>query len=224
MKDDNGYAQLLHDLGQLRSGDVKANAQARSRVTAEAERVAELKSKLDSVQGRLVEAARSLDAPAPDLRPSAGADPDKQPAPSGDVDAEVDAAHAALGTTEGRVTRALRAAQLPSLLPHGHPFVRNLIVYSAAMIACLLFQLLLGLSPAPVPAMWLAFAPPVAFLAVGYVFTAVAGSPRSPMYDEQGREVAFTVKKSPRLGAFLAVATIVLFLFVVAPWANSPVF
>ncbi|MGH8794839.1 MAG: hypothetical protein ACRDXX_19630 [Stackebrandtia sp.] len=222
MSDDNGYAQLLHELDRLRSGDVQANADARRRVEADSEKVAALRSEVDSARGKLVETAGRLEAPAPDLLPEQPAlDDQGTPPPEGDLDAEVAAAYGALGTSDTRRDRALRAAQLPPLLPRSHAFVRNFLVYGTAMAACLVAQTLMTLSPVDVPGLWLAFMPPVVFLIAGYVATGVAGSPRLPMLDDRGRVIEFAVKKSPRLGAALAVITILVFLFVVSPWARG---
>jgi hypothetical protein len=209
----DSYAQLLHRLTQSRTGDADAHAQASSRLAKETERVQALHDAAELERSRIIEAAGRLAAGVPDLLPSG-----QTQRPPEDLDRELAAAQQALAQAASARQQALRAGQLPTLLPRGHHFVRNLIVYGVAMLACLLTQFVLAFVVPPDASLWLAFIVPVLFLLAGYIATGIAGTPRIPMCDERGNPVEFRVYKSPRLGVALTVATIAVHLFVTADW------
>lgn len=209
---DYGYAQHLHELRQLREGDLNANTTARSRVEAATAKVTQLREALDHAQTQIVNAANRLNTTVPDLRP----DP-ADAHPASDLATELAGGASKAQAAEKHVLRSIREAQQAPLLPGAPAWARNLVVYGAAMVACFIAQAILSFVMPRETAMWQAFMPPVAFLIAGYIATGIAGSPRLPMYDDKGNEVAFIVKKSPRLGAALAVVTIVVFFFTVAP-------
>lgn len=212
---DYGYAQALHELRQVREGDLAANASARSQVDQAAAKVARLRDSLEHSRSQIVTAANRLKTTVPDLRPDAG-DP-ATTRPPADLSFELASGGSKAEAAEKHVLRSIREGQQAPLLPGAPAFVRNLVVYGAAMITCYVAQSILALVAPSDLALWLAFVPPVLFLLAGYIGTGIAGSPRLPMFDERGNEVEFLVKKSPRLGAVLAVATIVVFFFTTAP-------
>lgn len=205
------YPQLLHELARLRSGDAEAHTRARQALDTNSDKVSALRAEAEATRDLLIECTGLLNAAVPDLR--APVDHTSQP---GSIEEELAAARRSLTRAESLRQATIRAGQLPPLLPRGHHLIRNLIVYSAAMAACLLAQLILtGLAAAKIIpgtlGLWIAFIPPVIFLIAGWVATGFAGTPRIPMVDNKGNQLDFTVYKSPRLGAFLAVATIVVF-------------
>lgn len=211
---DYGYAQTLYELRQVREGDLTANATARSQVDQSTAKVAQLRESLEHSRSRIIDAANRLKTTVPDLRPDGG-DP-ATTRPPGDLSFELAGGGSKAQAAEKHVLRSIREAQQAPLLPGAPAIVRNFIVYGAAMIACYLTQSILALVVPSEMAMWLAFVPPVLFLLAGYIGTGIAGTPRLPMFDDRGNEVDFVVKKSPRLGAALAVVTIVTYFFTTA--------
>ncbi|ADD41825.1 hypothetical protein [Stackebrandtia nassauensis] len=212
---DFGYAQSLHELRQLRDGDLAANTTARSQVEQATAKVARLRETLEHTQAQILAAANRFKTTVPDLRPES-TDP-AATRPATDLSAELAAGAAKAQLADKHVQRSIREGQLAPLLPGAPAFVRNLVVYGAAMIACYLIQSFLALFATDELALWLVFMPPVIALVAGYVGTGLAGTPRLPIYDDRGNTVEFVVKKSPRLGAALAVITIVAFFFTTAP-------
>ncbi|MGH8876118.1 MAG: hypothetical protein ACRD0P_02045 [Stackebrandtia sp.] len=208
---DYGYAQGLYELRQLREGDLAANANARSQVEDASTRVEQLREAVEQTKAKLLNTANRLQTTVPDLRPEP-ADPVTTQAPF-DLGAELAGGASKSQVADKHVVRSIREAQLAPLLPGAPAFVRNLVVYGAAMIACYVLQMLLRFVTPVDLVMWLSFVPPVLALLAGYVATGLAGTPRLPTHDDRGKEIEFTVKKSPRLGAALAVLTIAVFWF-----------
>lgn len=203
------YQQLLHRLGRLRTDGTDTRRRAEQTLAAETERVERLRVAVDAEREAVLDAAGRLQAAAPDLR----APVDAAAEPPSDLETELAAAHRALDRVGGERRAALRAGQLPALLPRAHHLVRNLVVHGAAMVACVVAQLVLtGLLTAEVlpdgSRLWIGFITPVLFLIIGWFATGVAGTPRLPMTDKHGTPMEFTVYRSPRLGAVLAVVTI----------------
>ncbi|GAA4924502.1 hypothetical protein LX16_0074 [Stackebrandtia albiflava] len=207
------YDQLLYRLERLRERDSADTRSAHERVDALAARAAACTDRANELRGELVDTAARLRAGVPDLR--AAVDP-TEAAPA-DVETELAAADAALRLARQRQQAAVRTAQLPPLFPKAPPVLRNLVVYSAAMLVAVVAQvLLLRVSAAGhLPGdwhTWIIVMPPVVMLIAGYVATTAAGTPRVPMTDRHGDPLPFTVYKSPRLGAGLAVLTVVAVL------------
>lgn len=207
------YDQLLYELERLRAGDLENSDTAQRSLERARAAVAEVADQAAPLRTELSQTASLLRAAVPDLR--APVDPG-QAAPVELAD-ELAAAKAALKQAEAHRTAAIRAAQLPPLLPRAHPLLRNLLVYGAAMVPAFISQSVLtrlsedGSLPDGMTT-WFIVMPPVVCLIIGYVATTAAGTPRIPMTDRHGQPIPFTVYKSPRLGATLAVSTILVFL------------
>lgn len=209
----NRYQQLLHELGQLRTAGTDRNVKARRALEEKTQQVSAMRRDIDREREALIDTAQQLRAAAPDLRASPNS------AASSTIDDDLRSARNALTRATNARSATLRAGQSPPLLPGGHHFVRNLIVYGIAMAICFAVQLLLAwltttkVLPSDLE-LWTAFIPPVLFLIAGWIATGFAGTPRIPVTDAQGKAIDFTVYKSPRLGAVLAVLTITGFLIV----------
>lgn len=207
------YDQLLYQLERLRAGDVESGDTARRELERARAAFDEVAAQAEPLQAELTETASMLRAGVPDLR--APVDPSRPP-PT-DLAEELNAAEAALKQAEAGRTAAIRAAQLPPLLPRVPALARNLLVYGVAMVVAVFAQVVLtrltvtGQAPDSMTT-WFIVMPPVVLLIIGYVGTSVAGTPRIAMTDRRGEPIPFTVYKSPRLGATLAVLTVVGFL------------
>lgn len=112
---DYGYAQALHDLRQVREGDLTATATARSQVDQATAKVTELRDALEHTRARVVEAANRLKTTVPDLRPDIG-DP-AAARPAADLGYELANGGSQAQAAEKHVLRSIREAQQASLFP-----------------------------------------------------------------------------------------------------------
>ncbi|MEV0649859.1 hypothetical protein AB0I28_31850 [Phytomonospora sp. NPDC050363] len=204
----NEYAQLLHKLSRVRSVDAEEVADAAARLRRDKGKVNALRTALETEADDLAEATSLLSAPVLDLR--APVDPLAGPA---DLDTELRAGHAALGTAQSARKAAVQAGRLPSLMPKTHHLLRNGVVYGGILAGVFLLQVVVSLSlDAGELSMWLAFLPPVAGVLAGYITIGAVARPRVPTVDKHGKVIEFRVYKSPRLGVALAVVDIVAFI------------
>jgi len=207
------YDQLLYQLERLRAGDAQTSSSAREQFAATAAAVRAVEDRAQPCETEITDTAALLRAGVPDLR----APVDQAETPPTDIDAELAAASAALRSAENHRLAAIRAGQLPPLLPRAHALLRNLIVYGLSMVVAVVVQVIMHRMVAAGQvsdnlSTWVVVMPPVLFLVVGYVCTGIVGTPRIPMTDRRGEPIPFNVYRSPRLGATLAVLTSLGFL------------
>ena len=213
MNQTSDYDQLLYRLERLRATDAQSSSSARERLAATAAAVRAVADHADPCETDITDTAALLRAGVPDLR----APVDQAETAPTDLDAELAAARTALRRAETHRLAAVRAGQLPPLLPRAQALLRNLIVYGLSMVAAVVVQLIMARMVATGQlsdnlSTWVVVMPPLLFLVVGYVCTGIVGTPRIPMTDRRGEPIPFNVYRSPRLGATLAVLTCVGFL------------
>lgn len=206
MTQPNGYHDVLHQLDQLRHNEDHDRATSKQAVDSNTTRVRQLRQRAEKHRMELIELSQKLNAAVPDLRP----DPDVTA--SDTIDDALKRSRKSLDDVNRGTQSTLRAAALPPLLPRSHHMVRNFLVYGVAMVACFGVQVLLlqltraGVLPTSME-LWIAFILPVLFLILGWIGTGFAGTPKLGVVDDKGKAVEFTVRKSPRLGVVLAIAT-----------------
>jgi len=214
--DDPKYDAIMHAFGSVLGKNESDSAEWTARYGSKKEQVEAIQAQLRQFQDQLSGTAKDLKTGVPDLRASAEEDP---PPADTDIDAELAEADRWSRLAADHHRDLLDAARLPPVAPGSRPLLRNTFVYGIAMVCCFGVQLVLasGMEDGWFPAnawLWVGFLLPVVFLIAGYVATGFAGSPKLPTVDASGEPIPFTVYKSPRLGAVLAVATIIAYLLV----------
>ncbi|WP_335991906.1 hypothetical protein [Glycomyces sp. MUSA5-2] len=209
----SAYEDLVHELARLDADSAASSAQATRRLERRRLALAGVRTELDARTAEVVDLSVRLRQSTPDLMPSN----ELQAAETAvdDPDAALAQAETALREAELSLRATVRAAQRPTLLPDVHHVVRELLVYGACMIACLIGQLvyLAASGGGGEAAWWVMFLPPVMAALVGYLLVGAANRPRLPRTDRDGRPVKAVVPHNPRLGVTLAVCTMALFAY-----------
>lgn len=209
----SAYEDLVHELARLDADSAASSAQATRRLERRRLALAGVRTELDARTAEVVDLSVRLRQSTPDLMPSN----ELQEAETAvdDPDAALAQAETALREAELSLRATVRAAQRPTLLPDVHHVVRELLVYGACMIACLIGQLvyLAASGGGGEAAWWVMFLPPVMAALVGYLLVGAANRPRLPRTDRDGRPVKAVVPHNPRLGVTLAVCTMALFAY-----------
>jgi hypothetical protein len=212
----SAYEDLVHELSRLDADTTASTAQATRRLERRRETLREIRSELDEETMALAELCARLRATTPDLHPAAVAVQDSDAEGVTDSDEDPDAvltrAKVALREAAAARTATVRAGQRPTLMPKAHHILRELLVYGACMIACLIVQLsYLAASGGGGDALFaVVFLLPVIALLVGYVLVGAANKPRLPLLDRSGKPIKPVVPHNPRLGVTLAVCTMAL--------------
>lgn len=209
----SAYEDLVHELARLDADSAASSAQATRRLERRRLALAGVRTELDARTAEAVDLSVRLRQSTPDLMPSN----ELQEAETAvdDPDVALAQAETALREAELSLRATVRAAQRPTLLPDVHHVVRELLVYGACMIACLIGQLvyLAASGGGGEAAWWVMFLPPVMAALVGYLLVGAANRPRLPRTDRDGRPVKAVVPHNPRLGVTLAVCTMALFAY-----------
>lgn len=209
----SAYEDLVHELARLDADSAASSAQATRRLERRRLALAGVRTELDARTAEVVDLSVRLRQSTPDLMPSN----ELQEAETAvdDPDAALAQAETALREAELSLRATVRAARRPTLLPDVHHVVRELLVYGACMIACLIGQLvyLAASGGGGEAAWWVMFLPPVMAALVGYLLVGAANRPRLPRTDRDGRPVKAVVPHNPRLGVTLAVCTMALFAY-----------
>jgi len=209
----SAYEDLVHELARLDADSAASSAQATRRLERRRLALAGVRTELDARTAEVVDLSVRLRQSTPDLMPSNALQAAETAVD--DPDAALAQAETALREAELSLRATVRAAQRPTLLPDVHHVVRELLVYGACMIACLIGQLvyLAASGGGGEAAWWVMFLPPVMAALVGYLLVGAANRPRLPRTDRDGRPVKAVVPHNPRLGVTLAVCTMALFAY-----------
>ncbi|MEU5873884.1 hypothetical protein AB0A73_20295 [Glycomyces sp. NPDC047369] len=209
----SAYEDLVHELARLDADSAASSAQAVRKLERRRSALAGVRTELDARTAEVVDLSVRLRQSTPDLMPSNAMQ--ESEAAVDDPDAALAHAETALREAELSLRATVRAAQRPTLLPDVHHVLRELLVYGACMIACLVGQLvyLAASGGGGEAAWWVMFLPPVMAALVGYLLVGAANRPRLPMTDRDGRPVKAVVPHNPRLGVTLAVCTMALFAY-----------
>jgi hypothetical protein len=203
----SAYEDLVHELTRLDEDTTASTAQATRQLERRRETLRGAVSELENQTMELAELCARLRASTPDLTP--------EEVEGGDVDAVLSRANVALREAGDARTATVRAAQRPTLMPKAHHVLRELLVYGACMIACLVGQFiyLAASGGGGESAIAVTFLTPVLATLVGYVLVGAANKPRLPLLDRNGKPIKPVVPHNPRLGVTLAVCTMALFAY-----------